>query len=304
MTKRFCFLFLFGVMAQFVTGTLPALGAGRACVDNFSQSGQSFETFIETKGDSNKVLTVLAKKVAADGFLGMSVSKDVGIITAYQETGGAASKKSSITVTVSQLKAGKLKIETSFVMAAGLRATKAAVLGFMCDMLEATLPEDERKKLAADTSSAVVLKSDGVEKKLGVMVGTHRHISLFLVLLFYRDFPGATAEERTKDPKPVLTVPTKDDPAKSYFLVKLESDTTRNGMRSLKILSAGSILSSATSGKGSMDPDSDWTFPFSTKLEGDGRWSVSPLNNLEPGEYGLYDAENGALSAFGIDKAP
>lgn len=301
--KRIALLSFISLTLQMIAGVPYAYAAGRACVENFSESNQNnqkFQSFINVNSDANKALVALARSISSNGFLGLTVNKDIGVVSAYQENNG---KKSPISGSVIELSPGKLKVETSLVLATGLRATRAAVLETMCGMLESTMSEDERTNLAADTSHSVLLKGAGVEQKLGVKVGTFRAAGAFFVVLFYMDFAGNVATERTKERKPVLSVPTKDDPAKSYFLVKLTSDSASGGSRSLKIGSAGSTLSVAVTGKTGdiLVPDADWTRPFEAKLEGEGRWTLVPSKQLEPGEYGLWDSQNGALSEFGVD---
>lgn len=301
--KRVALLSFISLTLQMIVGVPHAHAAGRACVENFSESNQNnqrFQSFINVNGDSNKALVALARSISGNGFLGLTVNKDIGVISAYQEDNG---KKSPISGSVIELSPGKLRVETSLSLATGLRATKAAVLEAMCRLLESTMSEDERTNLASDASHSVLLKGAGVEQKLGIKVGTFRHAGAFFVILLYMDFSGNVAAERTKERKPVLSVPTKEDPSKFHYLVKLTSDSASAGARSMKIGSAGSLISMAVTGKTGdiLVPDADWTRPFEAKLEGEGRWTLIPTQPLEPGEYGLWDSQNGGLSEFGVD---
>ena len=105
----------------------PTFAAGRACVDNFAQSNQTsqkFQSFVEITSDSNKALIALGRAFAADGFLGVSANKDLGIVSGYFETN---LKKSTVNGTVTEAPAGKVKVELAIQLNQDLRASNAAM---------------------------------------------------------------------------------------------------------------------------------------------------------------------------------
>jgi hypothetical protein len=278
---------------------LPTHAAARSCVDNFTQSDQKSQTFLETRGDANKALVTLARMISSEGFLGLTVNKDVGIVSAYQENKG---KKSALSAAISEAGPGKLKVEASFLLAPGLRVPPAAMRDHLCKLVESTLSGEEQKRVASDTSNSILLKGGSSDMRLESVVGQHRKAGFGPVLLFFMDFSGSTASVRTSNSRPVLSVPAKDDPAKSFFVVKLDPLKDNAGsMRTLKIGSAGTIIRAAATGKMDLAPDRNWARAFSTMAESDGRWAISILQDLPPGEYGLWDAANGSLSPFGVD---
>jgi hypothetical protein len=104
------------------------LQAGRSCIENFTEkgdwsSGKTFSSFIDVKGTTpEKAYVAIGRWMSKDGLLGVSVSKDLGLVSAYQENNG---KKSNYTMTVTEIDPGTLRIEWVLNLAQGLRPRRA-----------------------------------------------------------------------------------------------------------------------------------------------------------------------------------
>jgi hypothetical protein len=272
----------------------------QACVTNFSESGswgsgKEFKTWIEIPGGNrDAVFVAVGQAVAAAGFLGLSANKDLGVVTAYQETNG---KKSGVTVMVTDSGAKSLRAEASFRLAPGLRSPADAVRGELCKLVAAALPPDQR---AAATASNVLLRRGDQALPLAYEQGAQRTAGGGLAILLFMDYGGSRAEARAAGPRPILTLKGQDDPAKKFLLVKLDSDAEED-RRSVKLGSAGQLIKVGVTGKADIKPDSDWTLPFAATADGPGAWQIKPQKDLAPGEYGLWEIEGFALIPFGVD---
>ncbi|HEX4953659.1 MAG TPA: hypothetical protein VF017_09740 [Thermoanaerobaculia bacterium] len=276
--------------------------AQRACQDNFTEtgdwsSGKSFKTFVETKDTtSEKAFLAVARTIASEGFLGLTSNKEIGIVSAYQEDNG---KKSPITAVVSEEGAGVVRVEATITLARGLRSPSAAMRDYLCKIVEPALSATE-KAASGPQSSGIAIRTATAEVSLPVVVGEFRKAGGGPIMVLYFDFPGAKAETRSGSRRPILLVRSQEDPARSYLLVKCDSDED-DGRRSVKAGSAGTLLKMGFTGKGDLAPDEDWTLPFTSAPESQGLWRVVPDANLEPGEYGLWDIKGVGAALFGVD---
>ncbi len=276
--------------------------SGRACQDNYAEAGEwstgkSFKSYVELKGTAlDEAFLAIGRAVAIEGFLGVTTNKDLGLVSAYQENSG---KKSTITAVLSEETPGTVRAEIAFRLAPDLRAPSAAIRDSLCKVLEAAVPAEQRTAQNRQVSGIRLLTGSG-EQSLESTVGTLRNISMGPVLLLFFDFSGARAAIRTDDRKPVLLVRANTDPAKSYSLVRCEPDE-KDGLRSVKVGSAGKLLKMGLTGKGDLAPDKDWTLPFVAERESEGIWRVMPSGNLKPGEYGLWDIQGYGVALFGVD---
>ena len=54
-----------------------------------------------------------------------------------------------------------------------------------------------------------------------------------------------------------------------------------------------------------MTPDPDWVVPTTSTRVKDGVWALSPIQDMKPGEYGIFASGSGCeLYDFGIDYPP
>lgn len=278
----------------------PSAEAGRACVENFSESGdrntgKNFKSFIETEGDPMLAFQSVGRAIASEGYAGINASKDLGLVSAYQETNG---KRSTINTTVSESQPGRIRVDIVFQLAPGLVAPTTAVKDGLCKVLESVLSADQRAAAAAQSS--ISLRSEAGDTALVMMAGALRQSGMFPVLKIYSDIEGARSAVRTSQRQPTLVVREDEDPSKKYQLVKLDPDESGN-LRALKMMSGGKLLKAAFTGKVDYAPDADWTIEFTAQQEAPGVWRVSPTSSLEAGEYGLWDLEGMALAPFGVD---
>lgn len=280
--------------------SVPAY-AGRPCVDNFSESGEwatgkSFRSWVEYEGvDESSGFTALGRRVALDGWLGLTASKDVGIIAAYQEDNG---KKSPLNASFSRPVPGRIRVEVSFQLARGLRAPTAALREDLCKLLESAVPAEQLGAASGAAPSGIALRTANGDIPMTTIAGDIRKAGFGPVLLFFADFRSEKADARASSRRPVILVRSEKSPADSYLLVRYEVD---DGVRSVKVGSAGSLIRMSVGGTDDLAPDEDWTIPFTTEQEGPGVWLVSPRSDLKSGEYGLWEIAGYGAASFGVD---
>jgi len=298
---------MFSRMSQYLTVAIGsmvlfsgALYAQRACLDNFTESGEwssgkSYKTFVEAKETTyDKAFLAVARELATGGLLGLSSNKEIGVVSAYQENSG---KKSTITVIVTESTPGAFRVEATFNLAQGLRTPSAAVRDSLCSAVEPALSESQRTAPGSG-SSGIALRVGEKDLPLSVGVGQFRKGGFGPVLVLYFDFGGARAETRSENRRPSIAVRSANDPNKAYLLVRCD---TKGDRRSIKVGSAGSLLKSGVTGGGDLAPDRDWTIPFSSVPEGRGAWRLTPISDLPAGEYGLWDIQGYGVALFGVD---
>jgi hypothetical protein len=167
--------------------------------------------------------------------------------------------------------------------------------------LAPAVPALERASRARES---VRLRTRDGEVALKAKTGEHSGTYAFIAVLMFLDFPGAMAKIRTTDKRPSAVVLLDDDPKSAYvFFVKLDSEKKKD-KRSLKIGKEKLFSATAT-----LSPDPDWTVPCDVKEESPGVWTLTPKEELEPGEYGVYFARGlvgvaspSSLFDFGVDK--
>lgn len=297
--REYRVLMLALVVISILSSTSPA-EAGRACIDNFMESGdrtsgKSFKSFIEISGDPTKVFQPIGQKIASEGFAGISASKDLGVVSAYQDNDG---KHSPINATINESQPGHVRIEVVFQLAPGLTSPTAAVKDELCKILEAGMPADQRAAEAAQSS--VALRTTSGDAGLTMVAGSVRKSGAFPVLKIYSDIDGAHSTVRTNQSRPVLVVREPVDPSKKYLLVTLALDDSGN-RRALKMMSGTKLVKTAFTGKVDYAPDADWTLEFTVEQDAPGVWKILPSSDLKPGEYGLWDLEGMALAPFAVD---
>jgi hypothetical protein len=285
-------LVLGGIAAVLIA--TPALTA--QCEDNFTQSGNTYRTFVEIKGaDPDRAFVAIAQNMSS--FLGFNANKELRIISGYQET--AAGRKSTHTTVFSEPKAGILRVEATFVLAKSVTAPKGAIRDILCARLALAIPPEQRTD-SKPPEMTIRLRTSAGDIGVGFAVGEYREAGVPPVLLVYNDFAEAHAKHRVQDKRPVLLVRSDENPSKGYVLVKCDSDSTKDN-RSVKLGSARTLLKAALAGGGKLAPDKDWTIATISRQEGPGIWIVTPTRDLQPGEYGLWDIDGGGVALFGVD---
>lgn len=277
--------------------------ANQSCIDNYTElgnwdTGKTFRSWIEfADKDESRAFQTIGRKFATEGYLGLTTNKDIGVITAYQENNG---KRSSLTATFSKTAHGAIRVEVSFQLASGLRVTTAAAREETCKLLNAALPADQQSAAASQNFSGISLQLASKNLPLSATIGKLRKAGFGPVILFFYDFTGAKAGSRTTIKQPKLVIRSSTDPLKSYFLVRFDSNIADES-RSLKMGSTNKIIKAGVTGKGELQPDEDWTIPFSTSKASSGIWILTPQSSLAAGEYGLWDIEGYGVASFGVD---
>lgn len=296
----------------FVLATSPSAAlAARPCVDNFTEKGDTFagktvSTFVDAKGTTDdKAFVAIGRELAKLGYLGVTVNKDLGLVSGYYEYNG---KKSPLNVTVTETNPGTLRIEAAYTPAAGLRFPTAGVRDELCSVLESTLPPTERTAAAPAattpdarfSSSGVGLRSKDGDIELVARRGDVGATDAYFATLIFLNYPGVTATIRVADRRPAIFVRldrTEDDPKSTMtFLVKLDPSKGAD-QRSLKV-----GRSTLRGSGGYSSPDPDWTVSADVQQDSPGLWRVTPKADLKPGEYGLFIGGAGLLFDFGVDK--
>jgi hypothetical protein len=151
-------LVIMGGLTLGVAATSPqSAQAASPCVENFSEkgdwsAGMAFKTFVDVKGTTaDKVYVTIGREMAKEGYLGIAVSKDLGLVSGYQEF--SHGKKATLNVTVTETDPGTLRIEAVFTLARGLRASAGAMRDEMCKGLDALLSPGERTDTASTPRS-------------------------------------------------------------------------------------------------------------------------------------------------------
>lgn len=274
--------------------------AARSCTDNLEISGDRntgtrYSSFIEVDGELEPVFLTVGQAIAAEGFAGINASKDLGVISAYQDTNG---KRSPVNATVRQAQPGRVRVELTLQLAPGLISPISSVKSVVCDILESVLSEDERAAAAAYSSLALQL-AESEEVPLPMTGGTLRQAGMFPVVRIYSDLDGDRSAIRTSQRRPVVVVRESEDPLGKYCLVRFESDRSGN-RRELKMMSGAKLLKAAFTGEVDYAPDEDWMIELSSTQAASGEWHLSPTSDLEPGEYGVWDFEGMAVAPFGV----
>lgn len=279
--------------------------ANQSCIDNYSElgnwdTGKNFRSWIEfTDKDENRAFQTIGRKFATEGYLGLTTNKDIGVITAYQENRG---RRSALTATFSKNTNGAIRVEISFQLASGLRVTTAAAREELCKLLNAAVPTNQQSDAASQNFSGISLQLASKNLPLSATIGKLRKAGFGPVIFFFYDFTGAKAGSRTTIKQPKLVIHSSTDPLKNYLLVRFDSNITDDS-RSLKMGSTNKIMKAGVTGKGKLQPDEDWTIPFSTSeaTSGSGIWILTPQSSLASGEYGLWDVEGYGVATFGVD---
>ncbi len=140
----------------------------------------------------------------------------------------------------------------------------------------------------AGSTRPVSLISGGKQTVLEPVAGTQRSQYAFVMMLMFLDFPGETAAVSTSERRPILQIRSDMNPAGQYWLVKTEV-RKKKGSRTLKF---GSL-------SGTLAPDEDWTVPTTAAKTEEGLWTISAVEEVEPGEYGIFKV--GQMGVFGSD---
>ncbi len=131
------------------------------------------------------------------------------------------------------------------------------------------------------TRSRVVMVEKAGTHELSPLAGAFATRAAFVTVLFYTDFPDATAQIHIRDAQPTFYLKVDADPRGRIFLVR--ADKSKRS-RSVKLGKSG-----FGSISGMMVPDPDWTFEYSFKeTSKEGIWEIKPKSSLKKGEYGIY----------------
>jgi hypothetical protein len=210
---------------------------------------------LRISGDPAKIFRAVGQKIATEGFAGVSASKDLGVVSAFQDTNG---KHSPINATITESQPGHVRVEVVFQLAPGLASPASAVKDELCKILEAGLPAGERTE---EASSSILLRTASGDAALAMVAGSVRKSGVFPVMKIYSDIDGARSSVWAREPRPVLIVREPADPSKKYLLVSLEPDESGN-RRAFKMMSGAKLAKAAFTGKVDYAPDADWTLEF------------------------------------------
>jgi hypothetical protein len=130
------------LLASIFTLTGLSLAQAQTCEKNFKVSGIPLVTALSYKSSQSfpkvkqaEALKRLAQAVAADGFSGITIDKDLGAIDAFQETTGSGRVQTLRVVARSQ--GGGTLVNAVFNIQAGQVTTKEAVRSGMCTIIRA-----------------------------------------------------------------------------------------------------------------------------------------------------------------------
>jgi hypothetical protein len=113
----------------------------KPCLANFSEegsfmSGKTYKTFQEfPKMDRGKAIEKMAQTIAGDGWQGMTVNKDVGVITAVQTVSYGNGKQSPLNVVAKNLDSGAVRVEAVFATSGGVKVKTKDIQDEFCKIL-------------------------------------------------------------------------------------------------------------------------------------------------------------------------
>jgi hypothetical protein len=143
--------------------------------------------------------------------------------------------------------------------------------------------------------SDVVLCTKEGNLTLQSIQGSPSSTYAYVTVLLYMDYPGLRADHRIKDRRPSVLIMSDSKPTGRYFFVRAKVDKGDN-VRSVKM---GRMKMFAVNSIGS--PDKDWTIDDEVREEKPGVWRLTPKQDLEPGEYGLWVGPQGEMYDFAVD---
>lgn len=116
------------------------------------------------------------------------------------------------------------------------------------------------------------------------------------VVFTFLDYPGRSARTRIQNVRPTLLVQSEHDPKSYYYLARLDVNDEEDNNRSLKIEQKASGFSATTR----VVPAGRWHVEYDATETTPGVWSITPRQDLTPGEYGVV-VPGGILYEFGVD---
>lgn len=148
-------------------------------------------------------------------------------------------------------------------------------------------PEPQRWSVHLSTSEG--------NRRLTRTHGVESSVFAFFTVLLYMDYPGHRAPVRTTDTKPIILLASREPPRGIYFLVRTDPSTSK-GIRSVKMGQMKPWSTMAPS-----HPDPDWAVNVQVLEESPGIWRFTPMQDLRPGEYGIWAFPYGELYDFAVD---
>lgn len=284
------------VLLALVLSRPPAIAAD-TCAEHYSEkgdraNGKSFTSYIDVKDTSpDTVYLAIGRHLAKEGYIGIAVNKELGLVS-------GSKSKWAVNVTVSPASPGTLRVEVVARLEPGSTAV-TGMRGWLCDLLAQALSTTDRER--SQKAAAVVLRSPGTDLQLSVVEGLFRKTVVPFVdhMMFYYDYAGEKAEQRTSDRRPSIVVRRDGDPAKAFVLVKCETD---NGKRTIKVKGTTNLAKQGFSTVGDLEPDEDWIISTTTIADTEpGQWRFVPSKELKHGEYALWDVQAYRVALFGVD---
>lgn len=121
--------------------TCASFAQAQDCVSNFTSEGVPLVTAITYKShqvfpklDARKGLDNVARAVAAEGFSNIKIDKNLGAVTAMQETSGSG-RPQTLRVVVRKTKQGA-RVDAVFMVQPGQVAPEGATRGGICRIVE------------------------------------------------------------------------------------------------------------------------------------------------------------------------
>ncbi|HSY49272.1 MAG TPA: hypothetical protein VLC46_10710 [Thermoanaerobaculia bacterium] len=177
-------------------------------------------------------------------------------------------------------------------------AVISAMLARVSPQIEsAPRPRPDPAAVAArrQSGTAVLVTKDG-RKEIARSAGEFSTTGFSFVKFTFLNYPGLGAKVRTGDLRPSVLLNSEFDPREHFFIVKLDVDTKINA-RSLKVEGKSRGFSESAG----IMPASHWIVDYTSHEDEEGVWRITPISDLELGEYGVFDGM--FLYGFGIGEA-
>jgi len=126
----------------------------------------------------------------------------------------------------------------------------------------------------------VTLVADGKSVVIDPLTGRAQAVNAFFKVMVYMVYEGSASSLRIKQTRPEIRVKSNGNPGGHFYLVKTES-LKKDKSRSVKV---GSGYFKYESG-----PDKDWCIEVAINKLNENEWSLVPVADLKPGEYGVFN---------------
>lgn len=208
-------------------------------------------------------------------------------------------------VIIAKIKSAKeIKFDTATDDLVKLReaGVSRAVIAAMLDRLSAAAAGVPAGAGMSSSSLKVTLQTLDGSIDLKAIYGVVKTQTAVFSVTSWVQFADGSAKIRIRDRRPTILLESDKDPRGGWWFVQVSTDKEDGEDYRYFDLEGGGGFSIRWSGS----PESGSVVKYEAIEEQPGRWRLTPLKELKPGEYGLFSGKTqqgeGVLFDFGIDK--